>query len=485
MAELIMQEEASAPSTPSSGKWVAYFKASGLYVKDDAGNEIGPLDSSNVLLTTGGTSTAYTITTLPATALITGETFRVKFHTTAGATPTLNRDGLGAKPLKYYDAAGAKQAATSAQIITDMILTILYDGTDYVILGGGSSGGSGGSSGGGVGKNLLTNGGMRVAQRGAGPFTSATLFPNNDDVFLIDGCVLLSNGNDTVDVSRVADTDFVSGYKIRLDVETANKRFGLLFPIENKDIQQIRHTGKASLQFKAKCTGSSMSNVRAYLLAWDSTADVITSDVISAWGSAGADPTFATNWTAENTASNLAVTTTIAQKEIANIVVDTASVANLAVLIIVDDTDATIGDYLEIGDVKLEAGEVCTTFEVEDYATALAKCRRNFEGVTFASANNNMAGLAENTSVMIGFFSYKVSKRVPVHTFTVGSALSDFTIRYTGAGTTVVTAFTMVNSGLESATHSLTGTGAPLTAGHALQLRAANANAALYYSAEL
>lgn len=145
MAELMMQEEASTPSTPSSGKWVAYFKASGLYVKDDVGNEYGPLDSSNVLLTTGGTSTAYTITTLPATALITGETFRVKFHTTAGATPTINRDGLGAKSLKYYDAAGAKQAATSAQIITDMILTILYDGTDYVILGGGTSGG--GSSG--------------------------------------------------------------------------------------------------------------------------------------------------------------------------------------------------------------------------------------------------------------------------------------------------------------------------------------------------
>lgn len=161
MAKLIMQEEASAPSTPASGKWVAYFKASGLYVKDDADNEYGPLDSSNVLLTTGGTSTAYTITTLPATALITGETFRVKFHTTAGATPTINRDGLGAKPLKYYDAAGAKQAATSAQIITNMILTVLYDGTDYVILGGGSSGGSSGG-GGGFNQGFMTNGKIAV-----------------------------------------------------------------------------------------------------------------------------------------------------------------------------------------------------------------------------------------------------------------------------------------------------------------------------------
>ena len=46
MAELIMQEEASTPSTPASGKWVAYFKSDGLYIKDDAGNELGPIGNS-------------------------------------------------------------------------------------------------------------------------------------------------------------------------------------------------------------------------------------------------------------------------------------------------------------------------------------------------------------------------------------------------------------------------------------------------------
>lgn len=43
MAEIIMTEEGSTPSTPSSGKWKAYFKADGLYVLDDAGLEIGPM----------------------------------------------------------------------------------------------------------------------------------------------------------------------------------------------------------------------------------------------------------------------------------------------------------------------------------------------------------------------------------------------------------------------------------------------------------
>ncbi len=43
MAKLTMQEEASAPSTPGSGKWVAYFKSLGLFFKDDTGTEFGPV----------------------------------------------------------------------------------------------------------------------------------------------------------------------------------------------------------------------------------------------------------------------------------------------------------------------------------------------------------------------------------------------------------------------------------------------------------
>lgn len=145
MATLTMQEEVSAPGTPASTKWVAYFKAEGLFIKDDAGNEIGPLDASNVLLTTGGTSTAYTITTTPAMALVTGEAFRIKFHTTAGATPTLNRDSKGTKSLKYYDSSGTKQACTSANIVANLITNIVYDGTDYIVLDPAGVTGSGGS----------------------------------------------------------------------------------------------------------------------------------------------------------------------------------------------------------------------------------------------------------------------------------------------------------------------------------------------------
>lgn len=371
--------------------------------------------------------------------------------------------------ISQYPDGGALQS-------TDQ-LVIARGGVNYSILGS--------QLGGGTNPNVLINGGMRVAQRGAGPFTSASLFVNNDDTYLIDGSVFLADGADTCDVSQVADTDFVSGYKIRLDVETANRRFGILLPVENRDIQTIRKTGTASLQFKVKCTGTSMSNVRAYLLAWNSTADTITSDVISAWGSAGADPTFVANWTAENTASNLAITTTIATHQIQNITVDTANVTNLAVLIIVDDTDATVGDFLEIGDVKLEHGSSCTDYVNPSYDDELSRCRRLFESVTMSTGQSIAAGLADSTSVGLCFYNYKVQKRIAAHTFSYGSVIGDFTIRYTGSAVTTATALTMAANGREGATLSVTGTGTPLTGGQAVQLRAANANAVMYFSSEL
>jgi len=231
-------------------------------------------------------------------------------------------------------------------------------------------------AGGYVNDNVLHNPGFRIAQRGTGPFTSATTPANNDDTYLVDQCILLSDGNDIVDVSRITDTAFTSGFALRSDVETANKKFGYLFPVENKDIQAIRSLGRASLQFKIRRTGTSIANVRAYLLSWNGTADAITSDVISAWNGSGANPSFATNWTAENTGSNLAVSTTVTLHELPNIVVDTSSITNLAVLIVVDDTDATVGDFLDIGDVKLEPGTVCTTHIDRPVAEDLARCLR-------------------------------------------------------------------------------------------------------------
>lgn len=43
----LLFQEGSAPTTPASTKWRLYFKTDGLYVRDDAGTETGPLAASS------------------------------------------------------------------------------------------------------------------------------------------------------------------------------------------------------------------------------------------------------------------------------------------------------------------------------------------------------------------------------------------------------------------------------------------------------
>lgn len=84
--------------------------------------------------TTGGSSTAYTLTPAPAiSALVENQEFDVEFHTAAGATPTLAISGLTAKDLKYRDPVGTKTAVTSLQIPSGWRSRVTYDGTDYIV----------------------------------------------------------------------------------------------------------------------------------------------------------------------------------------------------------------------------------------------------------------------------------------------------------------------------------------------------------------
>ena len=85
---------------------------------------------------TGGTSTAFTLVSIgkPSAPDFYDGAFVVQFHTTAGATPTLNRDGRGAKSLKYYNSAGVKTACGATTIVSGMISDVIYDGTDYIVL---------------------------------------------------------------------------------------------------------------------------------------------------------------------------------------------------------------------------------------------------------------------------------------------------------------------------------------------------------------
>ncbi len=86
--------------------------------------------------TTSGTSTAFTLTSnvdISTVGYQNTQIFQLSFHTTCGASPTLNIDGLGALNLKKYTGQGTK-VALEASDVTTQTYEARNDGTDIIIL---------------------------------------------------------------------------------------------------------------------------------------------------------------------------------------------------------------------------------------------------------------------------------------------------------------------------------------------------------------
>jgi hypothetical protein len=232
-------------------------------------------------------------------------------------------------------------------------------------------------SSGAVNKNYLINGGFAVAQRG----TSFTAGANNDDAYTLDRWYILSDTNDVIDVTQDTSTVPTNGqFAIALDVETVNKKFGIATIIENKDV--IGLVGNTvTFSFKAKVSATTkLDNVKAAIVAWSGTADTVTSDIISAWGAEGTNPTLIANATYENSPVNLNLTTSYATYSVSG-AVDTASTKNLILFIWSDVTDTTLGDFVYIAEAKLELGSSATSFVYsgDSFSGEVANCQRYYE----------------------------------------------------------------------------------------------------------
>jgi hypothetical protein len=330
-------------------------------------------DTFRSTLDTTGSANAYALTVnRTVTAYADGDTYTAKVNFTNTGPATLNITGgqsgasaLGAKSIKkHHDLALASGDQESGQWATWK-----YDGTNFQLQTPLAT----------VPfppVNVLINGDFRISQRGT-TFDATTTPANSDDTVLLDRWVLLSDGNDAADISQETTTVPVGSFAaIKLDVETANKKFGILQIIEGKDAEALIGD-VCSLSFQARRTGTSIANLRAAVIAWDSTVDSVTSDVVSAWEAAGTNPTLVSNWTYENTPASLAALTTSFQTfKIENISIDTSSTTNVAVFIWIDDVTTTTGDFIYITDVQLVLGPNATPFQRRLHTEELALCQR-------------------------------------------------------------------------------------------------------------
>ena len=260
----------------------------------------------------------------------------------------------------------AADAVTSAKIADGAIVNVDVNSTAAITLNK--------LSGNPTFRNGIINGDFAVAQRGTS-FTS-TGSANNDDSYTLDRFYILSDGNDVIDVTQETTTVPTNQLTaIALDVETINKKFGIAQIIEQKNcVGLIGNT--VTLSFKAKVSSTTkLDNVKCAIVAWSGTADTVTSDIISAWGVEGTNPTLIANATYENTPANLSVTTSYATYSV-SAAVDTASTKNIIVFIWSDVTDTTLGDFLYITDVQLEKGSAASDFEILPIDVDLARCLR-------------------------------------------------------------------------------------------------------------
>jgi hypothetical protein len=382
-------ERASAPSSPAAGKWNIYSTSDGFSIQDStggtgllpilSGNATDFLNGTGAWSEPGGSSTDLTNHTHSST----DEGGLIRLDTITAPTDSTSLDSstdmhgllpkLNGTSDNYLNGIGEWASITAGGT------------TDHAALGNldyASAGHTGflaaASS---PNRNGIINGSFRVSQRGT-TFTSATTPANDDDTYLLDRWILQSDSSDIVDVSQEQSSDIANpAYNIKLDIETANKKFGILTVLEYRDSRQFTNQA-VSLSFKAKRTGTTIGAIRAAILSWSGVADTITSNIVTSstdWEAAGTNPILAANWNYENTPAALtAITTSWQTYKIENITIDSANTANVGVFIWTDDTAMDAGDFLHIADVQLEIGSVATPFEVGAYADELARCQRYY-----------------------------------------------------------------------------------------------------------
>jgi hypothetical protein len=331
-------------------------------------------------------------------------------------------------------------------------------------------------------KNRLLNGSFNIAQRG----TSFVSGANNDDTYNLDRWYVLSDGNDAVDITQTTTVPTGAKYSIGLDVETVNKKFGIAQIIENVNCYDAIG-GNVTLSFQAKVLSTTkLDNVKCAIVAWSGTADSVTSDIISAWGAEGTNPTLIANATYENTPANLNVTTSFATYSVtAN--VDTASTSNIIVFIWSDVTDTTAGDFLYITNAQLEVGTSATPFERRLYNQELANCQRYY----FKVAPGNGGYLTEtafaiSTTGAYGANKFPVTMRTAPASLEQSGTAGDYRIvRCGAAGSTTCSAVPTFATATVDRAFTSFAVSSGLSNSSAGAMDAAGANAFLAWSAEL
>ncbi len=322
------------------------------------------------------------------------------------------------------------------------------------------------------GRNDIINGGLVVNQENE---TAPA-----DDAYTI-GDLFLHVGEGTPVMSL--ETDGPQGtrpwQKMVLD---SNAQGGLVYFLSNADVQDYIANGKMSFGIKLKTTAAAIDNARIGLLKWNSTADTVTSDVVSAWASDGTDPTLATNWTYENTPANLALTTSWVRHTVENITVD-SDTTNIAVFIWTDDGTITASDVIGFSEWQCNPGATVNDFSSPDAATVTDRVQYYYEELIDASVDAVFgAGYVVSATQTRTMTRFRTKRIAP--TVTLAGSASDFIVSHGGVET-ACSALTGVEQISRSSARFLLNVASGLTAGQGCTVRSQEIAASITVDARL
>lgn len=267
------------------------------------------------------------------------------------------------------------------------------------------NGDSGGSSSAGAGANVVDNPSFCVSQRNGTTNTSVA-----DDVYCLDRWYALTQ-TAAIQAQQIKDPeDGYTHYLRGTQNQVAAQRFGFAQIKEGKNCKHLRG-GTATLVPRVRASIS--QPIRYAILGWTSTEDVVTSDVVNAWGDASFSPGhFFLGANVAVLAVGAATPNAAEWTTLPALTAVMGSAFNNIIVMIWTEGTAAQNFTLDLDYVKLEAGATATPFTVVDYATELEKCQRCCYVWAAQGAFDVVArGQQLATGSSIGFLSFPTSLR--------------------------------------------------------------------------
>lgn len=261
--------------------------------------------------------------------------------------------------------------------------------------------------------NELCNGDFQIWQHGI-QFTAAipAAGGNDDDSYFADQWVLLSDGDDIVDIDKVVGTTVRAKQACEFEIATADKGWGFLQIIDADTSQGLRDQ-KVSLSMEIEAPGDA-TLFEMHLVEWTGTADSPTTDLISAWNALTATPTLIASWAfVAGSTTSISATATSTTFKVEDITVP-SGVNNLGVLVTTLDGAMAATSVVRFSEISLVRGSLAGVFRSQSKPDALFQCEqwytKTFELEVFPVENvGNDRGCLMDTAASDGGSNGNVS----------------------------------------------------------------------------